>query len=437
MVDKHYRWDFIGLSTDSKPTPATSEKVADGSTYYEGDTSKLYIWYGTQWYEKEDTGGGSYELPIAAADTLGGIKVGSNLSIDSETGVLSATDTTYSNFVGTDGTAAGTAGLVPAPATTDSGKFLKADGTWDTAGGGGPTVVQGIGSSTTDVMSQKAVTDTIFIDSSHNSIRIGNTNTVATYAVCLGNNAHAQGTSSVGIGDNSSSYGVDSVAVGYYAVANGEGDVAIGKICRSRNSYNNGVIAIGSGIDFNTGGCSGSVLLGAGTGLDGRYGKGIVSFYVKSDNDVNTYGYNGTHYRLIMGVHDPQSAHDAATKGYVDSMHAVLYANSTKLVASVNDLEFYKEASLTTKWTAGDIANLIINGADITIVVKNPSEDDETARFTLNMLTGHSPKTPTDETLDEVGLDMFAINCQTGTKYRMTSYGPLTETNWSVGSFNL
>lgn len=43
---------------------------------------------------------------------------------------------TYSNFVGTDGTADGKAGLVPAPATTDSGKFLKADGTWSVAGGG-------------------------------------------------------------------------------------------------------------------------------------------------------------------------------------------------------------------------------------------------------------------------------------------------------------
>ena len=39
----------------------------------------------------------SYTLPIAASDTLGGIKVGTNLSIDSTTGVLSATDTTYSD----------------------------------------------------------------------------------------------------------------------------------------------------------------------------------------------------------------------------------------------------------------------------------------------------------------------------------------------------
>lgn len=45
----------------------------------------------------------------------------------------------YTNFVGTDGTTAGEAGLVPAPAATDAGKFLKADGTWGEAGGGGIT----------------------------------------------------------------------------------------------------------------------------------------------------------------------------------------------------------------------------------------------------------------------------------------------------------
>lgn len=60
---------------------------------------------------------------------------GANVSIDANN-VISATDTTYSDFVGTDGQVAGTAGLVPAPATTDAGKFLKADGTWDTVGGG-------------------------------------------------------------------------------------------------------------------------------------------------------------------------------------------------------------------------------------------------------------------------------------------------------------
>lgn len=59
MVAQHYRWDFIGLSTDVKPTPATSEKVVDGSTFYCSDNSKLYVFYKDTWYEKEATGGGS------------------------------------------------------------------------------------------------------------------------------------------------------------------------------------------------------------------------------------------------------------------------------------------------------------------------------------------------------------------------------------------
>ena len=84
MVAGHFRWDFYGLSTDSKPT-ATNPRVADGSTYYEADTSKLYVWYNDQWYEKQAGG----ELPIATTETLGGIKVGDGLSI-TEGGVLSA-----------------------------------------------------------------------------------------------------------------------------------------------------------------------------------------------------------------------------------------------------------------------------------------------------------------------------------------------------------
>lgn len=59
VTDNHFRWDFIGLSTDEKPTPATSSKVVDGSTFYCSDNSKLYVWCKTQWYEKTVSGGGS------------------------------------------------------------------------------------------------------------------------------------------------------------------------------------------------------------------------------------------------------------------------------------------------------------------------------------------------------------------------------------------
>jgi hypothetical protein len=58
MVKQHYRWDFIGLSTDEKPTPETSENVVDGSTFYCSDTSKLYVFCKDTWYERKPLGGG-------------------------------------------------------------------------------------------------------------------------------------------------------------------------------------------------------------------------------------------------------------------------------------------------------------------------------------------------------------------------------------------
>ena len=58
VTDNHYRWDFIGLSTDEKPTPATSEKVVDGSTFYCSDTSKLYVYCKNNWYERKPLGSG-------------------------------------------------------------------------------------------------------------------------------------------------------------------------------------------------------------------------------------------------------------------------------------------------------------------------------------------------------------------------------------------
>jgi len=64
---------------------------------------------------------------ISATDTT--YTAGTNVSISPQN-VISATDTTYNNFVGTNGGTDGTAGLVPAPLTTDAGKFLNANGGW-------------------------------------------------------------------------------------------------------------------------------------------------------------------------------------------------------------------------------------------------------------------------------------------------------------------
>lgn len=59
-----------------------------------------------------------------------------DITIDGTTTQLYATNTTYSNFTGATSQDAGTAGLVPAPTTSDVDKYLKGDGTWATVSGG-------------------------------------------------------------------------------------------------------------------------------------------------------------------------------------------------------------------------------------------------------------------------------------------------------------
>lgn len=62
----------------------------EGQIYYDTVEKVVKQYDGTTW----KTMGSSYILPIASAQSLGGIKVGNNLSIDAN-GVLSAVDTTY------------------------------------------------------------------------------------------------------------------------------------------------------------------------------------------------------------------------------------------------------------------------------------------------------------------------------------------------------
>ena len=366
MVAQHYRWDFIGLSTDTKPTPETSEKVVNGSTFYCSDESKLYVFCDGTWYERKPLGGGggtSYTAgegidienntisvdtntiqskltagdnitisdgTIAATDTTytAGTNVsisdanvisatdttytaGTNVSI-SDANVISATDTTYSNFIGTNGSSAGSAGLVPAPATTDSGKFLKADGTWDTAGGSSVTVVQSTGTSTSSVMSQNATSSMVFADPSTKK--------------------------QVQIGANSSASGSDGcVAIGRYAKTNGNGAVAVGSgtgAALAAQATQANATAIGSGAKATA---NGSLALNGSASSQGAVALGIFSsagspglIGIGSSN-VN-YGYNSTNYRLIRGLYDGEEAHDAATVGQVN---ATIDAINTALNISI------------------------------------------------------------------------------------------------------
>ena len=67
-------------------------------------------------------------------------------------------DTTYSEFTGANGTTAGKAGLVKAPAATDNTKFLKGDGTWATPAGTIYTAGAGLSLSGTEFKHANSIT---------------------------------------------------------------------------------------------------------------------------------------------------------------------------------------------------------------------------------------------------------------------------------------
>lgn len=74
------------------------------------------------------TNANNYSLPTASSTVLGGVKVGTNLSISNE--VLSAKDTTYGNMKGATENADGASGLVPAPTKGAPDRYLTSDGKW-------------------------------------------------------------------------------------------------------------------------------------------------------------------------------------------------------------------------------------------------------------------------------------------------------------------
>lgn len=133
--------------TDKDIIRVLQDETHDGeSTYYRyNKQSDTWTYVGTV--------GDYYTKTAADAKFQDKLTAGSNITI-SDQNVISATDTTYSNFTGTDGTTAGTAGLVPAPTTTDGDKYLKGDGTWGTVqAGSNYTAGDGINISAQDVIS--------------------------------------------------------------------------------------------------------------------------------------------------------------------------------------------------------------------------------------------------------------------------------------------
>lgn len=94
-----FGYQFMGVAS-----PETAPGTPDAKVFYLAYTPGTYtnfngiavtgfcvLKYDTNW-SKDDipVSGGSYTLPIASAETLGGVKIGTGLSINAQTGVLSA-----------------------------------------------------------------------------------------------------------------------------------------------------------------------------------------------------------------------------------------------------------------------------------------------------------------------------------------------------------
>ena len=82
--------------------------------------------------EPGPTGPAGYTLPAATASRLGGVKVGEGLDVDEDGTLHTRESAAGDTMTGATSTAAGKAGLVPAPAAGEQEKYLRGDGTWQT-----------------------------------------------------------------------------------------------------------------------------------------------------------------------------------------------------------------------------------------------------------------------------------------------------------------
>ena len=176
--------------------------------------------------------------------------------------------------------------------------------------GGGPTVVQTTGQSTTDVMSQKAVTDTLFFDNDPTKIAVSMFDTSyvipGQYSVML-NGTVTNSSNYAFAACGGRAYADHTVNIGLYATSSDVDGIAIGR----QSSGGDHSVSIGS--EANTQNLMGSVALGYGSAPTDNGEVNVGCFN-------SSYGYNNTNYRLISGVHDAQNAHDAVTLGQLNAL---------------------------------------------------------------------------------------------------------------------
>lgn len=272
----------------------------------------------------------------ATTTTLGGVIVGTGLSVD-QTGVLSANSATLYPSTGqnTDGAMtqkattdalalkADSSSLAAVATTGDYGDLLNTPSPYTLPAAtanrlGGVKVGKGLainangvlsatgttlplysalGENTDGPMTQKAVREALYSSSTLHSVAIGQSlgTTNDNYAV------------SVGHGSTASGYG--STAVGSNAKAEGSTSIALGRDSKAGRSGKQNAVAVGTGADAPE---AYSVALGA-LAVASRVGE------VNVGTGTRNYGYNSTTYRVIGGVHDGVDNHDAATVGQLNT----------------------------------------------------------------------------------------------------------------------
>lgn len=155
-VDSANSHDKIGTTYSLSKTGNTikltgsdgsSSSVPDTNTTYGNATTGAAGLMSAEDKQKLDgiaTGANNYSLPTASASTLGGVKIGSNITLSSGTISLTKANVTaalgytpptqdtntWIAFKGATTTAAGTAGYAPAPSAGNANRYLRSDGTW-------------------------------------------------------------------------------------------------------------------------------------------------------------------------------------------------------------------------------------------------------------------------------------------------------------------
>ena len=349
--------DSLAIRGAGAPTTSTAGQV--GTLYEDTTNGDLYICTDATnpyvWVEVGAGGGGSGVTELTSADynwptnnPTGvavwlldeGIYSANGINIWSiNTGVSTASDwllVVAKKATISSGDGDGIVYHFPTGAEAFIRKGYRTDGSGATAVNMGVNVVQTAGNNQWDVMSQNAVTSMVFADPSiRQKIRIGDYATAGNYAIAIGGytngQTNASGNYSTAIGGESTASGTASIAMNG-GTASGPLSIALKG---TTNANAKGSIAIGIGAVAST---QGEMNIGVGGG---------------SAAQQSLYGYNGSKYRLLTGLYDPQSAHDAATKGYVDSVAGGIInggttAPTTATVGAVGTLYSYVDTTGAT-----------------------------------------------------------------------------------------